>query len=72
MFQTLKYIPAHVLFIDGEILGILAFGIAGFLWLVVPFWDRKSSRGEHNRFINYIGIFVVLYIILLTVLGWIF
>lgn len=71
MFQTLKFIPSQVLFIDGEILGISVFGIAGLLWMLVPFWDTKSSRGEKNRMITYIGIFVVLYIIVLTILGWI-
>jgi cytochrome b6 len=71
MFQTLKYIPAKLLVIDGEILGIMLFSIAGLLWLMLPFWDMKSSRGEQNRLINYIGIFVVLYIILFTIIGWI-
>ncbi len=70
MFQTLKYIPAHVLFIDGEVLGVLLFGLAGLLWTIVPFWDKKSSRGEQNRFINYIGLFAVLYIIVFTIIGW--
>jgi cytochrome b6 len=71
MFQTLKYIPANIWFIEGDVFGVVMFSIAGILWTLVPFWDRKSSRGEHNRFINYIGIFVVIYIILLTILGWI-
>ena len=70
MFQTLKYIPAQVLFIDGEVLGIVLFGLAGLLWTFVPFWDRRSSRGERNRFTNYIGIFAVIYIILFTIVGW--
>lgn len=70
MFQTLKFIPAQVWFIDGEVLGILLFGIAGVLWTLVPFWDRKSARGERNRFVNYIGLFAVLYIILMTIIGW--
>ena len=70
MFQALKYIPAEVLFIEGEILGILLFAIAGVLWLLVPFWDKKSSRGQHNKMINYIGLFVVIFIITLTILGW--
>jgi cytochrome b6 len=70
MFQTLKYFPAKVLFVDGEILGILLFAVAGLLWVLVPFWDRRSSRGQKNRMINYIGIAVVLYILLLTILGW--
>ncbi|MBI4549174.1 MAG: cytochrome bc complex cytochrome b subunit [Ignavibacteriae bacterium] len=70
MFQTLKYLPAQLWIIDGEVFGILAFGLVGFLWMLVPFWDRKSSKGEKNRFINYIGIFIVMYIIILTILGW--
>lgn len=70
MFQTLKFFPAHVWFIEGEVLGILIFGIAGVLWMMVPFWDRKSARGQQNKLINYIGIFSVLFIIILTIIGW--
>jgi cytochrome b6 len=70
MFQTLKFLPAHILFMEGEVVGILLFGIAGLLWLLVPFWDRKSSKGQRNRMINYIGIFSVLFIIVLTIIGW--
>ena len=70
MFQTLKLIPSRVLFIDGEVLGILLFGIAGILWMLIPFWDKKSARGEKSRFLNYAGLFVVMYIIIFTALGW--
>ncbi len=70
MFQSLKYFPAHILFVEGEVVGILLFGLAGLLWLLVPFWDKKSSRGERNRLINYLGIFAVMFIIILTILGW--
>jgi quinol-cytochrome oxidoreductase complex cytochrome b subunit len=71
MFQTLKYLPSKVLVIDGEVLGILLFSIAGLLWLIVPFIERKSSRGEKSNRVVYIGIFVILYIIVLTIVGWI-
>jgi cytochrome b6 len=71
MFQTLKFLPAHILFLDGEVLGVLLFGLAGVLWTLVPFWDRRSSRGQQNRTITYIGIVVVAYIIVLTILGWV-
>jgi cytochrome b6 len=70
MFQTLKYIPGRLWFLDGEVLGIVLFGIAGLLWTIVPFWDQKSSRGEQNRFVNYLGLFAVIYIILFTIIGW--
>ena len=71
MFQSLKYLPANILFVEGEIVGIVLFGLAGALWLMVPFWDRKSSQGQKNVIINYIGIFAVVFIIVLTMLGWI-
>jgi quinol-cytochrome oxidoreductase complex cytochrome b subunit len=70
MFQTLKYFPAHILFFEGEVLGVILFGIAGILWMMVPFWDLKSSRGKTNRMINYIGIGSVAFIIILTSIGW--
>jgi cytochrome b6 len=70
MFQTLKYIPGKMLFIDGEVFGIMVFGLAGLLWMLVPFWDLKSSRGQKNRLVNYLGIFAVFYIIILTIVGW--
>jgi len=70
MFQTLKYIPAQVLFIDGEILGILLFGAAGLLWTLVPFWDRKSAKGQSSRFVTYLGLFAVIFIIVFTIVGW--
>ena len=71
MFQTLKYFPGHIWFIEGEVLGILLFGVAGVLWLLIPFLDVKSSKGKRNRTITYLGIFAVIFIIVLTILGWV-
>lgn len=70
MFQTLKYFPATIASLDGEVLGVLLFGAAGLVWLLVPFWDRKSSQGQHSRLITNTGIVVVAYVIVLTILGW--
>lgn len=70
MFQTLKFFPAQVLFVDGEVLGVLLFAAAGILWTLVPFWDRKSARGQKNRLITVLGIVAVLYILVFTIIGW--
>jgi cytochrome b6 len=70
MFQTLKYFPGRIWFIDGEVLGIVLFGVVGLLWMLIPFWDRESARGGRNRKITYIGIFAILYIVVFTILGW--
>lgn len=71
MFQVLKFLPAKMLIIDGEVFGILLFGFAGVLWTIIPFIDRKSARGQHDKKFLYFGIFVVLFIIFFTILGWI-
>ena len=71
MFQVLKLLPGEILIFSGEFVGIAAFGIGIFLWFLVPFWDRKTPEGRRNKTINYIGIFVVVFIIVFTILGFI-
>ena len=36
MFQTLKLLPAHILGIEGEVLGVVGFAVAGALLFVYP------------------------------------
>ena len=71
MFQILKLIPSHVLFLEGEVFGVLVFGTAGLLWVIIPFLDRNSQRGRQSRLFTYIGIFVILFITFFTIFGWV-
>src|ERR1700756_6079040 len=50
-FQTLKLIPSRILFIDGEVLGILGFGLGAGLWLGLPFIESLLGcrRGRWIR-----------------------
>jgi quinol-cytochrome oxidoreductase complex cytochrome b subunit len=66
MYQTLKYLPAKVGFIDGELLGLMLFGVAGAIWAIVPFIDRKAAFGRVTRFFTGLGIFALGYIIVLS------
>ena len=45
MFQTLKLLPGHILGIEGELLGILGFGMVGLILVSMPFLDRNASPG---------------------------
>jgi quinol-cytochrome oxidoreductase complex cytochrome b subunit len=45
MFQLLKLLPAHILGIEGELVGILGISLAALLWVFVPFLDRAPERG---------------------------
>jgi cytochrome b6 len=70
MFQTLKYLPAHILGIEGEIVGILGFGLAGVLVFFIPFLDRRTARGQPSKLFTWIGIGIIVYILVLTYLGY--
>jgi cytochrome b6 len=70
MFQTLKYLPAHILWIEGEVLGILGFTLAGMLVLIVPFLDRRGTFGTSSRWVTWLTVAAIAYILLLTYLGY--
>ncbi len=70
MFQTLKYLPSYILGIEGEVVGVVGFGAAGLLLLLIPFLDRRAARGEPSRLFAWIGIAVILYMVVLTYLGY--
>jgi cytochrome b6 len=69
MFHTLKLLPAHILWFEGEVLGVVAFGIAAGLLLVVPFLDRRASREESSRVFTALGICGLVYLVALTIIG---
>jgi cytochrome b6 len=70
MFQTLKLIPAHVFFLEGELFGILLFSIGGLIWFFVPFLDKKAHKGIRSKFWTWFGILLIIYMIILTIWGY--
>jgi cytochrome b6 len=70
MFQTLKYLPSHIQGIEGEIVGVVGFGLAGLFLLLIPFLDRRAARGDSSPLFTCIGIAIIIYIIALTCLGY--
>jgi cytochrome b6 len=70
MFHTLKLLPSHILGLEGEMLGVMAFGLAGLFLLLVPFMDRKRAPGEASRLMTVIALAMIAYIIILTVMGY--
>jgi cytochrome b6 len=69
MFQTLKYLPAKILFLEGELAGLLVFGVAAAVWVLVPFLDRRIGFGRMTRFFTGLGIFMIGYIVVLSALA---
>jgi cytochrome b6 len=70
MFQTLKVIPSKVLLIDGDVLGILAFGVVGVLWLLLPFLE-SDRVARSKQWVTGLSIFALTYVIAMSVYGYV-
>jgi len=71
MFQTLKILPAKIWKFDGEVIGILAFNAVALLLFVVPFVDRSSENRRRRLVLNLLGVVALLYIIVMTIVGYV-
>lgn len=70
MFQTLKVLPAYVLGIEGELLGVLGFGLVGMVLVFMPFLDRRGAMGKWSRLPVVFGVALLVYSAVLTYLGY--
>jgi cytochrome b6 len=70
MFETLKLIPPKILSFDGEVIGIMAFALGGLFWVIVPFLDASAANRRRSRLITAIGVVIVVYIVAMTVYGY--
>ncbi len=70
MFHTLKLIPSHVLGLEGEQLGVIAFMLAAAVVLAVPLLVRDDGAGRASRVAAAVGAFGALYMIGMTILGY--
>jgi len=69
MFHTLKLLPSHVLGMEGEQLGVVAFGMAAVFLILVPFLDRRASRGEPSRVFTVLAVLGLVYLVTFTIIG---
>ncbi len=67
MFQTLKYIPSKILGLDGEVLGILCFGLLGLVLVITPFISAGKKPG---KLLPVVGVLILVYIIVLSALAY--
>lgn len=70
-YQLLKWIPAKIAGIDGELLGVLGVGLGLAVWALFPFIDRSDPAGPRKVWVTLIGIVALLVFTALTILGWV-
>ncbi len=70
MFQTLKYIPGKILGVDGEVLGILFFGVLGLLLIITPFVAAPRREPGRANLLAVAGLAALVYIVALSALAY--
>jgi cytochrome b6 len=68
VFQTLKLIPAKVLGLDGELVGLAVFALCALAVFFVPALDRGSARGRRRPVVVWVGGLALAYLVAFTVL----
>jgi quinol-cytochrome oxidoreductase complex cytochrome b subunit len=69
MFHTLKLLPSHILGFEGERLGVVTYGVIALFLIVVPFVDRRASRGEPSPLFTALALVGLTYLVVFTILG---
>lgn len=70
-FYTLKLIPSHVGFFEGELLGIFGFGVMALFWVALPLWGIGKRAEARTRLVGGIGAVLIAYLCTFTVLGYV-
>jgi quinol-cytochrome oxidoreductase complex cytochrome b subunit len=69
-FYTLKLIPSHVWVIEGQVVGLLGFGLLAAWWVLLPFWATDRSGALRVRLVTGAGVALIAYLATFTFLGY--
>jgi len=70
-FYTLKLLPSHVWIVEGELLGLFFFGALAVVCVLLPFWEVKPGGERRTRLATGLGVFLVFYLFVFTILGYV-
>jgi cytochrome b6 len=69
-FYTLKLIPSHVWFFEGELLGLFGFGLLAAFWVLLPFWATNRAGALRTRLVSGAGVVLLAYLATFSALGY--
>ena len=69
--SDVEAVAGHIASIEGELIGVIGMGVAAGALVVLPFLDRRSSRGEPSVMVTVIGVCALVYLAVLTVVGYV-
>ena len=69
-FYTLKLIPSHVWIIEGELLGLVGFGLLVAFWALLPFWATDREAMLRTKLVTGVGVALVAYLATFSAMGY--
>jgi len=69
-FYTLKIIPSHIWFLEGEMVGFVGFGLLAAWWALLPFWATDRAGQVRSRLVTGAGVAMIAYLSTFSVLGY--
>ena len=69
-FYTLKLIPSHIGFVEGELLGLFGFALLAIGWTSLPFWAANQQGFDRTRLVTGAGIALLTYLVTFSILGY--
>jgi cytochrome b6 len=69
-FYTLKLIPSHIWLFEGELVGLLGFGLLVLFWVALPFWAVNRQGMERTRWVTGAGVLLLAYLTTFSALGY--
>jgi cytochrome b6 len=69
-FYTLKLIPSHIWKFEGELVGLIGFGLLVLWWVALPFWATDRNGVERTRWVTGAGVLLLAYLATFSALGY--
>jgi cytochrome b6 len=69
-FYTLKLIPSRVWIFEGEVVGIIGFGLLALCWVALPFWATRRDGSERTRLVTGAAVLLIAYLAVFSALGY--
>jgi quinol-cytochrome oxidoreductase complex cytochrome b subunit len=69
-FYTLKLVPGHIWFLEGELVAFAGFALLALWWAALPFWATSRQGELRVRLVTGTGVVLIAYLSGFSLLGY--